>query len=99
MDIIHYFDDQRYVLAMNQKPKTKKSNTRSILFQKILSLIIHNVHKSDDGRILLINIEYEQNIITLVNIYAPNSEGERCKLKKKLASWVSQYCLNHCWRF
>lgn len=62
-------------------------------FKKKVSLIIHNVHKSDDGRIMLINIEYEQNVITLVNIYAPNSESERCKFFKKLTSWVSHYCL------
>jgi exonuclease III len=66
----------------------------SILFQKNLHFTVHSVHKSDDGRMLLINMEYEQNIITLVNIYAPNSENERCKFFKKLASWTSQYCLN-----
>ena len=66
----------------------------SILFQKNLHFTVHSVYKLDDGRILLINMEYEQNVITLVNIYAPNSENERCKFFKKLASWISQYCLN-----
>jgi hypothetical protein len=31
-------------------------------------------------------MEYEQN--------APKSENEKCKFFKKLASWISQYCLN-----
>jgi hypothetical protein len=45
---------------------------------------VHNVYRSDDGRILLINMEYEQNVITLLNIYAPNSENERCIFFQKV---------------
>lgn len=43
-----------------------------------MSLILHSVQETDDGKILLIIILYEQNIVTQVNIIVPNLEGERC---------------------
>ena len=49
----------------------------TILFRKDLNVDIINIHKSADGRKLLINATYEQNIFTFVNIYAPNDDGER----------------------
>lgn len=43
-----------------------------------MSLILHSVQETDNGKILLIIISYEQNIVTQVNINVPNLEGERC---------------------
>lgn len=44
----------------------------SILINSKFHLTLLNKHKSADGRIILLNIEHDK-IITLDNIYAPNS--------------------------
>lgn len=54
------------------------ANYRWLYFISQMSLILHSVQETDDGKILLIIILYEQNIVTQVNIIVPNLEGERC---------------------
>jgi hypothetical protein len=41
-------------------------------------------HNDNDGRILLINIEIDENIFTLVNLYANNVEKNRNAFFKKV---------------
>ena len=53
-----------------------------------------NVHKSADGRKLLINIQYEGNVFTLVNVYAPNVDSDRVLFFKKLKTFISQNTTN-----
>ena len=53
-----------------------------------------NCHKSQDGRRLLLNFEYETETFCLVSAYAPNNEKDRIKFFKKLSSWISQHTLN-----
>ena len=44
---------------------------------------VENVHKTQDGRILLLNINIQNNAYTIVNVYSPNAEVERvCFFKK-----------------
>ena len=51
---------------------------RSINFNMKKSKIdILYYFKSLDGRRLLINIKYNDKILTLLNIYAPNNENEK----------------------
>ena len=66
----------------------------SILFRKNLPVEILNVHKSLDGRKLLINIKLENDTITLVNIYAPNNEQYRLDFFNRMQSFINQYSLN-----
>ena len=49
----------------------------SIIFKKDLPIEILNVHKSVDGRKLLLNVKYEDSVFTIVNVYAPNNEDSR----------------------
>ena len=39
----------------------------------------------------MINFKRENEIYTLVNIYAPNSENARIDFYKRLKTWISQY--------
>ena len=39
-------------------------------------------YKDKDGRVIILNIELEDNSFTLINIYAPNNEHERKKFYK-----------------
>ena len=49
----------------------------SILFKNGIDITIENEHRSEDGRILLINITYQEKHYTFVNIYAHNNDNQR----------------------
>ena len=62
---VHNFSDSQH------------SRGTSILFRKRLDIEIINVHKSNDGRLLLLNLIFKDNKFSIMNIYAPNSPAER----------------------
>ena len=66
----------------------------SILIHQNLPLKVLNVHRSNDGRIILLNCELQENSITIVNVYAPNNDKMRIEFFNKLKSFISRYCLN-----
>ena len=59
---------------------SQHSRGTSILFRKQLDIEIINVQKSNDGKILLLNLLFEENNFSIMNIYAPNSPAERKSL-------------------
>lgn len=65
----------------------------TILFKKEFSFKFINQHRSNDGRIILLNIEHDKKNITLINIYAPNTENLRSGFFKKVSKWILQYSL------
>ena len=79
---IHNFSDSVY------------SRGVSILFIKDMNVEIINIHKSADARKLLVNVKYEGNIFTLVNVYAPTNDNDRTIFFKKLKTFVSRNTLN-----
>lgn len=58
----------------------------SILFKKNSKVEILNHYKSLDGRRLLINVKYNDQILTLVNVNAPNSEKDRIDFFKRITT-------------
>jgi exonuclease III len=64
----------------------------SILFRNNLVHEILNIHKSIDGRKLLVNIKFDDKIITIVNIYAPNDINARCNFFKHMNVWIKKIC-------
>jgi hypothetical protein len=51
------------------------------------------VFKLFTGRILLINIEIDENIFTLVNLYANNIEKNRNAFFKKVNNFIENYAI------
>ena len=45
---------------------------------------------------LLLNIEHDSRIITVtvVNVYAPNTEKCRFDFSRKVSKWISKYSIN-----
>ena len=43
---------------------------------------------------LLLNIEHESRIITVVNVYAPNTEKCRVDFFRKVSKWIAKYSMN-----
>ena len=66
-----------------------------ILFNDKVELKIIDTHKTNDGRIVLVNVEIKDVPFTIINIYAPNNEKLRCSFFKKVNLWINRYCLNH----
>ena len=66
----------------------------SVLFKKDLPVQILNVHRSIDGRKLLINVKFEDKTFSLVNVYAPNNESNRLDFFKKLKLFISHHCID-----
>lgn len=59
------------------------------------SLQVVNIHKSNDGRILLINTKIEGKEVCLINIYAPNNQSERKLFFLKPQKLISKYAVNN----
>ena len=66
----------------------------SVLFRKNLPVEILNVHKTIDGRKILIKIKIDNDIITLVNVYAPNNEQNRTNFFKQMQTFINHHALN-----
>lgn len=62
-----------YEYIMYHSFGNSQSRGVSIFIKKELNHKIINETKDEDGRIILLNIELKDNIITLINIYAPNN--------------------------
>lgn len=66
----------------------------SILFRRNLSVEILNVKISIDGRKILMNVEFDSKMYTIVNIYAPNDINKRFDFFKIVHTFITKNCLN-----
>ena len=73
---------------------TYHSKGTAILFNKNISFDLLNVHKSEDGRMILANIKYDDKHMTLINIYAPNNQNDRKHFFNKVQKWGAQFAIN-----
>jgi len=66
----------------------------AILLGKNMTYKVHSSHNDDFGRMLLLNIEINNKLYTIVNIYAPNTISERVLFFKQLDIFINTYALN-----
>jgi len=64
-----------------------------IMFNKKLNVNIINHHSSQDGRLVLANVEIDSFQCTLLSVYAPNSESKRRELFSKIRKWLNRYAM------
>ena len=67
---------------------SSRSRGVSILFNPKMNIKVIDEFYDNDGRKILLNLEYENRIITLVNVYAPNHENERNSFFCNTTNWV-----------
>lgn len=79
----HFISEKEYIFNSGWKgtsfhcfSTSSHSKGVSILISSKFPFTLLNQPKSADCRIILLNIEHDSEIITLVNIYAPNSEND-----------------------
>jgi exonuclease III len=63
-----------------------------MLISKKCKIDIVNTRKTNDGRLLLVNMLYNDNSVTIVCGYAPNEAQSKIKFLKKMNVWISQNC-------
>ena len=73
---------------------TQHSKGTAILFSKKINFDLLNVHKTEDGRMILANVKLDDKNMTLINIYAPNSQNDRKTFFNKILKWSLLYALN-----
>ena len=65
----------------------------AVLFKENLDIKILDTHSSPDGRNLLVNFEFQNNIFSVVSVYAPNIETERIHYFNMLEDWIKNSAL------
>ena len=71
---------------------TNHSKGTAILFNTKFNIL--NSHLSDDSRILLVNLKMEDDIFTIINIYAPNNMSDRKAFFFKIQKWIDKFAMN-----
>ena len=62
-----------------------------LLLHDSLNYEIHNIHKKEDARAVLVNATIENQDVTICNMYAPNPENERKDFFKKMKIWIARH--------
>ena len=70
---------------------TEHSKGVSCIVRTNNKLSIVSKHMDNDGRLVLLNVKLNGDIYTIVNIYAPNNDGERNTFFKKIANSIEQH--------
>ena len=74
---------------------SEHSKGNAIFFKENIPIEVTNIHKSVDSRIILTNIKIDKEIITHINVYAPNIMSERkAFFFNKVQKWVDEFTLN-----
>ena len=66
----------------------------SIYFRENFDVKIVNVKIAIDGRKILINVELNGYIFSLINIYAPSTGSKGSEFFKNLQCFITKHCLN-----
>ena len=64
----------------------------SILLRTDIEIV--NSHSSIDGRKLLLNLKFDNNIFTIVNINAPNTELNGIEFFKNVCNYITRFSVN-----
>ena len=73
---------------------TQHSRGTAILFKDKNKHTILNIHNSEDSRIQLVNVKIDDQIMTLMNVYAPNNISERKTFFSKMQKWIDKFAQN-----
>ena len=68
---------------------TQHSRGTALLLKNKHSIL--NIHNSEDSRIQLINVKIEDQLITIMNIYAPNNSNDRKTFFSKVQKWIDRF--------
>ncbi len=87
---IKNFPQNEWIIRYNFS-STPHSKGVAILFHRSLDVEIHNIHKKDDSRVILINATIDNTETTLCNVYAPNDSYTRRDFFNTLKYWIARH--------
>ena len=93
-DFISIFNSGYSGTALHSVTDSKHSRGVAILMNNKLNVKVKNQYSSNNGRNMLVNVEIDDDIYTLVSVYAPNIESERVHHFNNLRKWISEHTLN-----
>ena len=72
-----------------------QSNSRgvAIWIKKNVEFKLIDEYKDNEGRLLLINVEINNAIYTIINIYAPNNMKKRNTFFKQVDRFINEYSI------
>jgi len=75
---------------------TTSSHSKGVLIwiNNMLEHTIVNKAVSDDGRMVLLNINIQDTIYSLMSVYAPNVETDRCQFFKSVEIFIEQNAIS-----
>ena len=77
----------------------------AIMLSKNFNGNVISSHSDHHGRLILLNIEINEQVYTLVNVYAPNDIHESIVFFRQIMSFINAHAINksklidHCWLF
>jgi exonuclease III len=65
----------------------------AIWIKKNVEFKLIDEYKDNEGRLLLINVEINNDIYTIINIYAPNNMNKRNTFFKQVDIFINEYSI------
>ena len=72
---------------------TSKAKGVAIIFRRGIDIKIHEVDRDDQGRAIVMKIEFEKKIYLLLNVYGPNNDDSQ--FYKKKFDWIRKFTYDH----
>ena len=66
----------------------------TILFGKHFSVKVLSKFNDKEGRLIMVNVEFEDQVLSLVSLYAPNKEKNRIAFYNYAKRWINEKTLN-----
>lgn len=79
--------------SLYQSNGTSNSRGVAIWIKKNVEFKLIDEYKDNEGRLLLINVEINNAIYTIINIYAPNNMKKRNTFFKQVDRFINEYSI------
>ena len=79
--------------SLYQSNGTSNSRGVAIWIKKNVQFKLIDEYKDNEGRLLLINVEINNAIYTIINIYAPNNMNKRNTFFKQVDKFINEYSI------
>ena len=89
-DIQHSFDRQFYGTVLHS-PGTSNSRGLAVLIHSSVSHKVINTYCDTLGRIVILNVEINEQGYSLINVYAPNDPKDRSSFFKQLSESIAEH--------
>ena len=80
-------DHPNWIIKRNLS-NSSHSRGVAIMFHNNTKIDIHNIHKKDDARAILINLKIDNKDMSICNLYAPTDVSQRKEFFNNIKNWI-----------